>query len=255
MTLGLMACSLLLADDLKSGPTIVIVERDGAPSDGPPADTSVPPADASRDAPVDESLVAWWPFDELAGLTATDVTGHGHTAFLTNAKFTQDGTHTKGAVRFSGGGEVTTPSLDAVSFPKTGTFSVWFNYSSMVVDDHVGILDLYATERSHIFIRHANGSDIGRFQYGLQTPSSQFVFSTGFTVEALAWAHVVVTWDENARAARCYLNGTLVEAGAYDGAFAPTEQAFRMGVNLKGTIDEVKLFNRPLTDAEILALP
>ena len=256
-TVTTAACSLLLADDLKSGPTVVVVERDGqASAQDAASETSTPPApdDAST---LDPDLVAWWRFDETSGLQSTDLTGHGHTAFLGgDATFTQVETHANGAVLFDGGGFVDVPSLYNTAFPSTGTASIWFRWTTMVAADHIGILDRFDDSRAHLFLRHANGDTVGVFQLALEPGNANtYAFETGFPVPARTWTHVVFTWDQTTSRGACYRDGVLVATAGFEIPFLPSAQIFKLGIDLHGAIDEVMLFKRALTTAEASALP
>jgi hypothetical protein len=71
------------------------------------------------------------------------------------------------------------------------------------------------------------------------------------------WTHVAMTYGGGA--VRFYVNGALVGTRAHTGAMPATAGALEIGGNtiwgewFAGLIDEVRIYNRPLTQAEIQA--
>jgi hypothetical protein len=69
------------------------------------------------------------------------------------------------------------------------------------------------------------------------------------------WSHLAVTYD--GAALRLYVNGTLVRTTAVTGAIGTSNNPLRIGGNnvwgewFAGTIDELNVYNRALTAAEI----
>ncbi len=250
------ACSLLLADDLKSGSVVVVVPAES----GPPVDASDPsPAhDVGPDAPnVDERLLGWWPFAEIDGSTTPDVSGHGHVATLTgDAVITPDGPHGGRSVRVSGAGTVAVASLAGAAFPRTGTLSFWFRYETMTAAAHVGIFDIWDTKRKHLYFRHANDSPADAFQFALQQEGSgvAYAFAANPKIARATWTHIALVWDTDAARASCFVDGALVGEGTYGSAFVPSAQHFELGLYLDGAIGEIRLYDRPLGAIEIGAL-
>jgi hypothetical protein len=69
------------------------------------------------------------------------------------------------------------------------------------------------------------------------------------------WSHLVTTFDGSTL--RLYVNGVMVESAAVNGAAAVSSGALRIGGNavwgeyFKGRIDDVRIYNRALSPAEI----
>ena len=74
------------------------------------------------------------------------------------------------------------------------------------------------------------------------------------------WTHVVITHQALGTPkgkASLYLNGVLIGAApAITEPFAwdPAQTTLRLGVNYVGLLDDLMIFNRPLSPAEIKAL-
>ena len=71
------------------------------------------------------------------------------------------------------------------------------------------------------------------------------------------WTHLATTYDGANQ--RLYINGVLVATKAQTGAIAAANQPLRIGGNnvsgefFQGLIDEVRIYNRALSAAEITA--
>jgi hypothetical protein len=204
--------------------------------------TSAPPPSAN--------LVAAYGFEEASGTTVVDESGSGNTGTLTNATRTASGRFGR-ALSFNGTSALVTVA-DSASLDLTNamTFSAWVNPSSL--SDWRTILlkeapsglayGLYASNgsRPDAYIRVGN-ADIG------QAGTAALPTNT--------WTHVAATYDGSTL--RLYINGTQVATRAISGSVAATSGALRIGGNLfwgeyfAGLIDEVRIYSRVLSGAEI----
>jgi hypothetical protein len=252
----LLACSLAVSTSGLSDGASPSSPDGGEAGAVDAADAASAPADGATDASRDPNLVAEYSFeDPIAGGTARDTSGNErHGLLQEGATFAVDGVRGR-ALSVSGGGFFVVGALAGAMFPRSGTISVWFRFASTsAVDTQASIFDSFDTDRSHIMIRHANGAPADEFQFALQKPATQYVAVTEITLEAGAWHHLVVTWDEAKGEAAFYARGALLKRSAYAEAFAPEGQLFRLGERLKGGIDEVRLYDRALSEAEALKL-
>jgi len=228
------------------------------PTTPPGADGSTSGGDADSDAaPSDPTLVAYWAFDETSGVVAHDSSGNGHDAMLTGGAHFDDGGAKNNCVRVGGGGDqVAVASLDG-PFPTSGTFSIWFrdDVPATGTDDQQ-LLDGWDKTRAHVFARHVAGEAANVFQVALQpvTTAGDYAYATEFTVTTSTWTHLVVTWDAGAKLGAVYVDGTAVQSSAYLEDFIPTQEVVRFGQSLSGAIDEVRLYSRVLSGAEIASL-
>jgi hypothetical protein len=74
---------------------------------------------------------------------------------------------------------------------------------------------------------------------------------------ANAWTHLALTYDRTA--IRLYVNGVLVRSTARTGAVATSAGPLRIGGNSRGELftgqlDEVRVYNRALTAAEVVTI-
>jgi hypothetical protein len=78
----------------------------------------------------------------------------------------------------------------------------------------------------------------------------------GYSIGALSWTHIVTTFDGTT--AKIYYDGVMMASG--NRAWNTAASAFRLGKHVSGAsgfygyIDDLKLYNRALTDAEVLQL-
>jgi hypothetical protein len=214
-------------------------------------------ADAGDGGPLtgDPSLVGAWSFDETSGNTSADLSGHGHTASLLGPSFAPGGVRA-GCVKLAGdAGFVAVEDFSGPGFPRTGTLSIWFRWSSMDPANEYSVLEGFGTTYDHVFLRHANGDSLGTFQVGFQPNGADYAFEDDFPVAQDHWSHVVFSWDETAKQGATYVDGAPRLREAYTAPFAPTGEHFHLGMYLDGAIDEVRLYNRALSTAEATALP
>lgn len=248
-------CSLLVSTtDLTGGDAGTPHAESGAPLadatlDGPVRDANVD-ADAGRRDP---SIIGEWTFEDTR-----DGSGKGHDIQLVgDAVFAADGLRGK-CVTLSGDGRIKVPSLSTTGFPPQGTLSAHLKYTSAEDDitDRT-LIDGWDDTRAHLFIRRPPEAAPREFQAALQPTGSTYAWVADFTLARNAWAHIVLVWksgDGNTGEGGLYVDKKLVKRSGLDRAFTPTAQEFELGVRLIGSIDDVVLYDRALTEAEALAL-
>ncbi|TMF80384.1 MAG: DUF1929 domain-containing protein [Chloroflexi bacterium] len=200
-------------------------------------------------------LLAAYAFNEGTGTTTADASGKGHTGTLNGATWTTSGRYGK-ALSFNG----STGYLDlgnAADLQITGsmTVSAWIYATANPADDGQ-------------IVAKSDGSgwqlktspDTGPQTFGVAiSPSNTQRYSK--TVRQLnTWYHVAGVYDAAARTLNIYVNGVL-DNGVLVGT-VPASQANAAnervtvgrrtgGFYFQGTIDEVRLYGRALSQAEI----
>jgi hypothetical protein len=250
-------CSLIVSTSgLSEGPAPTTPDSSDAPAPVPEAaiDVGVPDVDAGIDAaPRDPSVIGEWRFDDL-----DDTSGKGHSAELTgDAVLTLDPVRGK-CVTLAGAGRVRMPSLWGSGFPPNGTLSFHVKYTSDPADpvDRT-LFDGWEGARAHLFVRRPPDAGVRQFQAAFQPPNTTYAWAVGFTIAPSTWTHLVIVWKSgNATTGEgaLYVDKNLVKRTALDSAFAPTDQNFELGIRYIGSIDDVVLYDRALSDAEALAL-
>lgn len=256
---GLCGCTLLVStSDLSGG---------GATPAMPDADADALAAEAAADAtvetsidtgvdaaPRDPSIIGEWHFDDV-----NDSSGRGHPADLSgDAVITGGGVAGGKCVTLAGAGRIKMSALFASGFPAKGTLSFHMKYTFVADDpEDRALFDGWDGTRAHLFVRRPPSAPAQEFQAAFQPPNVSYAWATGFTLAPNQWAHVVLVWrsgDDATGEGGLYVDRKLVKRSGLDRAFAPDAQEFELGVRFIGSIDEVVLYDRALTDAEALAL-
>jgi hypothetical protein len=197
-------------------------------------------------------LVAAYGFDEASGTTVADASGSGNTGTISGATRTVDGRY-GGALSFDGVNDrVTVPHAASLALTTGMTLEAWLAPTSLggwrtaLLKERTGGLSyaLYASDDA------AAPTVYGR--------ASAEVGPTGASPLALtAWTHLGGTYDGTTL--RLYVNGVQVATQALSGALAAGTQPLSIGGNgvwgewFAGRIDEVRVYNRALTAADIQA--
>jgi len=195
-------------------------------------------------------LVAAYSFNEGSGGTALDSSGNSNTGVLSGISWTNQGRFGK-ALSFDGVNDWVTiadaPSLDLT----TGmTVEAWVYPTTSS-----GVRDVLIKEGASVDIYNLysrNGR--GRAEINVYISGSNRT-AEGSVLKANVWTHLAGTYDGSML--RLYINGIEAAHQAQEGLIAPSSGPLRIGGNsiwgeyFKGRIDEVRIYNRALTQAEI----
>lgn len=198
-------------------------------------------------------LVAAYAFDEGSGTTAADASGNGQNGVITSGSWTTSGKHGT-ALTFNGSSSwVTVPDSVLLDLSTSLTLEAWIyptavpnNWKSVMMKEDSGfyVYGLYLSPSSHPAVYLV----IGGLEHGLEVSST--------TLPINVWSHVAVTYD--GAMLRVYVNGTEVGSQAVSGTVPASAGVLRIGGNsiwnnefFKGRIDDVRIYNRPLTRSEV----
>jgi hypothetical protein len=200
-----------------------------------------------------DGLVGYWKFDEGEGTIALGSSGYGNNGTLLNGPTWVDGRYGK-ALSFDGVNdyvEVTqSSSLDIANsvsvtawvypkaFPASGIIlSRWYDGTNpdrgivlhlMPGSYHFGVID----DNNHLYVP--------------------------FSFEINKWYYLAATWDGSV--SKAYVNGVEIGSRSTSGSF--TNQNLNLGIgsdinpineHFNGTIDEVMIYNRALSEEEVFA--
>ncbi|MHC4569094.1 MAG: LamG domain-containing protein, partial [Planctomycetota bacterium] len=201
-------------------------------------------------------LVAHWKLDEGSGTTAVDATGNGHDGTLIGDPQWVVG-YSDGGLQFAGSPDkVDIPHSPDLNPENEFTVSVWANL------DPAG-----SGHRSPVTSRD-DGPQRGYIIYCTPANTWQFWTGTGSGWDSAGspavalgeWTHVAATYSGGAK--KLYINGEL--AGESTTTMPPnTAQVLRIGAGATegdgnyffvGTIDDVRIYDHALTEAEIAKL-
>ena len=205
---------------------------------------------------------AAYAFNETSGPTTADATGHGLTGTLTNGPVFAAGKNGNG-VRLDGVNDfVNLGNPTALQITGSMTISAWINSSAFPGDDAAIVskrdgngfqLDTTVdTGARRIGFKLTNSSGGDMFRYGATT------------LQANTWYYVTGVYNAVARTLHVYLNGQL-DDGVLQGTVTATQQNSTANVsigqrtgfpgtfNFNGTVDDVRIYSRALTQAQIQA--
>jgi glucose/arabinose dehydrogenase len=200
-------------------------------------------------------LVAAYGFDEGTGTTLGDSSGNGRHGTIANATWLATGRYGK-ALLFNGT-NASVSIADAAPLDLTNgmTLEAW-------VQPNAG---MGQTWRSVLMKERASGLSYALYANGESSRPSADINTGGTDQHALGaavvvanvWTHLASTFDGTTL--RLYVNGALVQSKPVSGSIVTSTGALRIGGNsiwgeyFNGTIDEVRIYNRALTAAEIVS--
>jgi hypothetical protein len=197
-------------------------------------------------------LVAAFGFGEGAGAAVTDASGLGNHGTIAGATWTTSGRYGS-ALSFDGVSDwITINDSPSLHLSTAMTLEAWAKPESLT-----GWRTLLFKERPGVGLSwalYASDSTAPPATYAA-TPGNDWSHVTGSSLLPLnTWAHVVGTYDGTT--VKQYVNGLLVSSTALSGAMPFANGALRIGGNssgqfFKGVIDEIRVYNRALTQAEI----
>jgi hypothetical protein len=203
-------------------------------------------------SPAVTALVGAWGFDETTGTTAADASGRNNAGAITGATHTTAGKF-GGALSFNGTSNwVTVPDADSLDLTTGMTLEAWVQptalgslWRTVILKEQPGnlIYALYA------------GDGLGRPATDVFTTADKgFSGATALTLST--WVHLAATYDATTQ--RLFVNGVQVATKATTGAIKVSTGVLRIGGNnswtnewFAGLIDEVRVYNKALTAAEI----
>jgi hypothetical protein len=215
-----------------------------------------------------QGLVGYWTFDEGNGTTTKDLSGYGNDGTLVNGPTWTTG-KVGGALSFDGSDDY----VNIVDFPNTFNFngpfsiSVWIKQnSSSGFRDIISNYRQYLNPTNHGMFLEIGTADKLRFVYR-NNGTNVFDFQQTTSISIGTWQHVVAVYNPSLPSAnaKVYLNGLQMSVTANaNSTFSITGRplvigsidagAEGFGRYWNGLIDDVRIYNRALSDAEIKAL-
>jgi Concanavalin A-like lectin/glucanases superfamily/Domain of unknown function (DUF1929)/Bacterial Ig domain/Glyoxal oxidase N-terminus/Fibronectin type III domain len=228
-----------------------VAARDGVGNLSAP---SSPPVTATTPSS-NPGLVAAYGFNEGSGTSVADATGNGHTGTISGAIWTTQGRFGQ-ALSFPGSSSWVTVSDSALLDLTTGmTLEAWVNPTALGTSWRNVIIKERAAGEIYNLYAHTDALVPTAFVVTAAAPNSPAGVSGGTQLALNTWSHLAVTYDGTAL--RLYVNGTQVGSRALSGALLASTGALRIGGNslwgefFQGSIDEVRIYNRALSPAEL----
>lgn len=208
-----------------------------------------------------DDLIAQWTFDEGSGVSTHDITNGGHEGALRNgARFTLDHVQGSHAVNLDGSNDYV--DVGPVNLGDTFSIVLWAklpsnhnNIQSLIANAPSGLssdgfklcVNSWSTQNQKVLFETGNGSS------GSQAKTDAGVFPFD------QWTHVAVVVNRAASSVAIYVNGVNETVVGTTANSFKVDVAVNIGqmtngnFNFKGNIDDLRIYNRLLTDSEIQA--
>lgn len=204
---------------------------------------------SSINAQPSEGLVAYYPFNG----NVNDMSGNGNNG-TTNGGCSWVQGVTGQACSFDGSGYISVPNSSSLQSPSTSLSIVFWlnidswnnNWAPILAKSNTQAYGQYSVEiNSTAGINFWTGTNVSTFNHQMDVGN---------------WDHIAFIWDGTET--KFYLNGILKETKNYSGTIVPDDLPLEIGRHFPGStndyligkLDEILLYNRALTQAEILEL-
>ncbi|HVY08171.1 MAG TPA: LamG-like jellyroll fold domain-containing protein [Burkholderiales bacterium] len=196
-------------------------------------------------------LVAAYTFNEGAGTAVADISGHGNTGSINGATWTTSGKF-GGALIFDGSSaKVTIPDSASLRLTSGMTLEAWV-YPTTAPTGWRAVIDKNV-DGYYLMASTDVGNRVGTG--GTWIAGNQNTIGPS-TLPVNTWSHIAATFD--GAMVRLYLNGIQLVSQAQTTSLAPTSGTLQIGGDsypteyFVGRIDEVRIYNRALSSAEIM---
>lgn len=204
--------------------------------------------------------MAAYNFNEGSGTTVTDTSGHGITGNIVGAAWTTGGRYGN-ALSFNGSSsyvDLGNPAL--LNITGSMTWSAWVKAAANPAND--GQIVAKSNDTSGWQLKTSPDTGPHTFGVVVSRANNTFAQRNSNTARSLnVWYHVAGVYNATARTLDIYVNGVL-DDGTLTGTIATKQVNAAVNVNIgrrigghyfNGIIDEVRIYNRGLSQAEIQA--
>ena len=205
-------------------------------------------------------LVAAYGFNEGAGTAVADASGNGITGTINNAAWTAAGKYGQ-ALSFNGTSSyVDLGNPAGLQITGSMTWSAWIYATDNPPDDG----QILSKSGDNDGWQFKTSPDTGPHTFGIGVSSNGGSTTQRYSQTSRAlntWYYVAGVYNAAARTLDIYVNGVL-DNGVLSGTVPSSQFNSSLNVNIgrrsggyyfQGTIDEVRIYNRALSQAEILA--
>ncbi|MFP4314260.1 MAG: LamG-like jellyroll fold domain-containing protein, partial [Alphaproteobacteria bacterium] len=212
---------------------------------------------------IDNGLVGYWKLDETSGTTAADSSGNGLDGNMLgglDASSANVAGIINTALEFDGNNNEIEIADSAIHEPSFVTISAWAKPTATGDHDIVSKRQTVVDNNHGYRLRINSPEDTFSCEFGFNTGTRDVGVSTAnFNLDQ--WYHVACT--DNGNEARIYVDGVLVDqdtSGAGNNISYTSVVGLRIGIaadggkEFAGPIDDVRIYNRVLSPAEIEVL-
>jgi hypothetical protein len=208
----------------------------------------------------ERKLLAWWKFDETEGDSISDSSGNSYSGKLIGGpKWQPEGGKVNGALSFDGIDDYIDCGLhDGLNLADAVSVSAWIKLAVSAKDQKIAGNqdDLSGGYKLSIY---SGKAELEVRDSGNLLRNNRFV-DGGTILEPGVWYHVVGTYCKGGYI-RTYLNGKLDRELATPSILAPSTGTLKIGREpfselywFKGLMDDLQIYNYPLSEAEVAEL-
>jgi hypothetical protein len=234
-----------------------------------------PQTPATQNIGINSGLVGYWTFDgkNMTNATATDSSGNGNNGTLTNMTATSSKATGKigQALTFNGNTQAVLISTSTTyNNMSLFTISAWIFPQGMGGNNAGRIIDKTDnTTPSTGWSFQLNDPTNRRFQFVIACSSGGSIrrITSNQSLKLNTWTHVVAKWDgtTSSNSIRLYVNGVeeqsyFLSQGCATSKLSDSALSVSIGNNstnvrgFQGVIDDLRIYNRQVSDAEIYSL-
>ena len=213
-------------------------------------------------ADLNDGLVAYYPFNG----NANDESGNGNNGTVHGAALTEDRcNNSSGAYKFNGTSSyIAVPNTSYLAPSHEITLSVWVKPDAVMNDVSILSNTEYQSSGYELWQNHASSNDPNKVRFVFRSYSSienVIAYTADYTINKF---HLLVaTYDKTEGTLKLYVDGVLdtVLENKTHGLVTPTRDLWIGGWasspttrHFSGVLDEVRIYNRTLSESEILQL-
>jgi hypothetical protein len=211
---------------------------------------------------IDSGLVACYPFTG----NANDMSGNGHNGTVVGATLCPDRWgHANSAYLFANSPTtyISVPNFNTILTSNNISVSFWAQATANTSDQPFLAQPDSQADRFGIAVQYESNGEI--WDYGnLVSPNGRMNYS-GSSYSS-AWIHYVFLISQSQNIKKIFMNGVMVDSNSYTNAgmsYSPAGKTLNIGggygsngpwAGFPGPIDDIRIYNRALSDAEVLYL-
>lgn len=213
------------------------------------------PPQASPTQPLTTNYIGYWPLDASSGTVAADVSGNNNNGIVSGAVWSSAGRF-NGCLNFNGSNSYAqiTNRVDNdftiafwVKTTQTAGTGQWYDGAGLVDGDYPGVANDFGTALLG-----------GKFAFGVGNPDT--TISSSVAINDGNWHQCVATRQQSTGLMNIYVDGALSATG-HAGRNTQNASARLVfgaiasgGGHFNGSLDDIKIFTRALSDNEAYAL-
>jgi len=210
----------------------------------------------------DPNLIGWWTFDDGSGSVAKDASGKGHDATLLGGPEYVKGETSSGALSFDGVDDIVqVAEVPAFDLSNALTITAWVKVNNL--STYYFILDKSPSGTApnnysgNYEFRTAVTTGVLQLLHQTSQGTDYATYNSTAGITAGRWYHVAVTFVKGGQV-KFYLDGVPAGSTPQTANFPIlNDEPLRIGGRkdgysfFNGQVDDVRLYNRALTDAEV----